>query len=156
MVGTLIALYLAVVPPTLGLQGPAELVMVEQVATAGSEVKITFSPDGQRVLWGVIGRPGGPGGLDIWECRKRAGQWGLPAPVAFDSPQNDFDPSFAQDGSGRRSILASLAGATSRPITRPARWAAWTSTVSATASNSAPFYLRAALIAASASGAMMA
>ncbi len=61
-------------------------------------MRITFSPDGSRMLWGSISRTGGPGGWEIWERVRRSGQWGEAHPVSFDSPQNDFDPCFAPDG----------------------------------------------------------
>ena len=77
-----------------------ELFLQGLVSTAASEVKITFSPDGSRMLWGSTNREGGPGGWDIWESVRKDGAWGRPRPAPFDSPQNDFDPFFAPDGSG--------------------------------------------------------
>ena len=70
------------------------------VSTPNSEVRITFSPDGNRMLWGTIGWSGGMGGWDIFESRRVAGGWSNPAAVWFNSTANDFDPSFAPDGSG--------------------------------------------------------
>ncbi|MBI2838940.1 MAG: PD40 domain-containing protein [Acidobacteria bacterium] len=70
------------------------------VSTSKSEIKITFSPDGERMLWGTIGWEGGAGGWDIWESRLEGGQWSKPAPVSSNSSQNDFDPYFAPDGRG--------------------------------------------------------
>jgi Tol biopolymer transport system component len=69
-----------------------------RVSSEFSEVKVTFSPDGARVLWGSTNRPGGPGGWDLWESRKEMDGWTAPATVTFNSPQNDFDPFFAPDG----------------------------------------------------------
>ena len=78
--------------------GEPELFLEGLVSTAASEVKITFSPDGSRMLWGSTNREGGPGGWDIWESVRKDGVWGPPRPAPFDSPQNDFDPFFAPDG----------------------------------------------------------
>lgn len=78
----------------------ARLWLPDLVSTPNSEVRITFSPDGQRMLWGTIGWSGGLGGWDIFESRHGADGWGPPQPVAFNSTDNDFDPSFAPDGSG--------------------------------------------------------
>lgn len=80
--------------------GAATLFAPGIVSTAATEVRIAFSPDGTRMLWGTIGRGGGPGGWEIFESTKVAGGWSAPAPVSFDSAANDFDPSFAPDGSG--------------------------------------------------------
>lgn len=82
----------------LRFTSPAELYGKGRVSSEFSEIKVTFSPDGARVLWGSTNRPGGPGGWDLWESRKAKGEWSAPAPVPFDSPQNDFDPFFAPDG----------------------------------------------------------
>lgn len=84
--------------PSLRLEGPAELVDLGPTPQPSSEVRIAYSPDGGRMLWGSISRTGGPGGWEIWERRLREGQWGEARPVAFNSPQNDFDPFFAADG----------------------------------------------------------
>jgi TolB protein len=78
----------------------ARLWLPDLVSTKLSEVRITFSPDGERMLWGTIGWSGGLGGWDIYESRRTGGAWSKPAPVAFNSSANDFDPAFAPDGSG--------------------------------------------------------
>ncbi|HTE56772.1 MAG TPA: hypothetical protein VK698_38225 [Kofleriaceae bacterium] len=70
------------------------------LATDLSEVKVTFSPDGKRMLWGSINRTGGAGKWDIWEATSTGKGWSAPRAVSFNSPANDFDPSFAPDGSG--------------------------------------------------------
>ncbi len=70
------------------------------LVTAHSEVKVTFSPDGKRMLWGSIDRTGGAGKWDIWEASAHGEGWGEPRPVPFNSAANDFNPSFAPDGSG--------------------------------------------------------
>jgi hypothetical protein len=81
--------------------GDAELFLPGVVSTEVSEVRITFSPDGNRMLWGCIGCAGGPGGWEILESVKdAAGSWSKPVPASFNSSANDFDPSFAPDGSG--------------------------------------------------------
>jgi hypothetical protein len=83
---------------------PAQLWAPDVVSTAQSEVRVTFSPDGQRMLWGAIGWSGTPGttggGWDIYESERSDGGWSKPRIVAFNSTANDFDPSFAPDGSG--------------------------------------------------------
>ncbi|MFL6576792.1 MAG: TolB family protein [Povalibacter sp.] len=78
----------------------AELWLPDLVSTAQAEVRITFSPDGQRMLWGAIDWSGGVGGWDIYESQRTTNGWSKPAVVSFDSTANDFDPSFAPDGSG--------------------------------------------------------
>jgi TolB protein len=79
---------------------PAQLWLPDTVSTAQSEVRITFSPDGRRMLWGAIGWSGGTGGWDIYESERSADGWSKPRVVSFNSTANDFDPSFAPDGSG--------------------------------------------------------
>jgi len=100
-------LFLAVSPvraaspaPLLGYSGPAEVFARGRVSSEFSEVRVALSPDGTRVLWGSTNRPGGPGGWDLWESRKEGAAWSVPSAVPFCSPENDFDPSFASDGSG--------------------------------------------------------
>ena len=82
------------------VEGPPVLFEPGIVSTERSEVKLTFAPDGRRMLWGTIGWPGGAGGWDIWESVREGGHWGKPHPATFNSPENDFDPSFAADGRG--------------------------------------------------------
>lgn len=85
---------------SFGHKAPAALWLPDLVSTANSEVRITFSPDGKRMLWGAIGWSGGQGGWDIFESRRGSNGWSKPLPVSFNSLANDFDPSFAPDGSG--------------------------------------------------------
>lgn len=86
------------------LISPAQLWLPDQVSTPKSEVRITFSPDGKRMLWGAIGWGDGPikgvGGWDIFESECTTSGWSTPRAVSFNSTANDFDPSFAPDGSG--------------------------------------------------------
>jgi len=82
------------------LVSPAQLWLPDQVSTPKSEVRITFSPDGKRMLWGAIGWSDGGGGWDIYESERSTSGWSKPHVVSFDSTANDFDPSFAPDGSG--------------------------------------------------------
>jgi hypothetical protein len=84
----------------LAFVSPAQLWQPDLVSTAKSEVRITFSPDGKRMLWGAIGWDPGAGGWDIYESERAANGWSAPHVVSFDSSANDFDPSFAPDGSG--------------------------------------------------------
>src|SRR3989339_355916 len=80
--------------------GKPELVLPHLVSTEKSEIKLTFSPDGTRMLWGTIGWENGIGGWDIWESVKENNQWGKPKPVSFNSSSNDFDHCFSFDGKG--------------------------------------------------------
>ncbi|MCM2315309.1 MAG: hypothetical protein NDJ92_09195 [Thermoanaerobaculia bacterium] len=80
--------------------GDAEVVRPGLVSTANTEIRISFSPDGKRMLWGTIGWSGGPGEWDIWETVENGGTWQAPRPVPFNSGFKDFDPFFARDGSG--------------------------------------------------------
>jgi TolB protein len=82
------------------LVSPAQLWLPDQVSTPKSEVRITFSPDGKRMLWGAIGWSDGTGGWDIYESELSGNGWSAPRVVSFNSSANDFDPSFAPDGSG--------------------------------------------------------
>lgn len=66
-------------------------------STADADIRLTISPDGRRALWGVIvGRE--PAQLDIVESVRTPHGWSAPHPVPFNTPQKDFDPSFALDG----------------------------------------------------------
>lgn len=82
----------------LALEGAAQLFRAGHVSTERTEVRITFSPDGTRMLWGAIGVTGGPGGWEILESVRTVSGWGEAHAVPFDSASNDFDPSFAPDG----------------------------------------------------------
>jgi len=69
------------------------------VDTAATEVRPAFSPDGRCILWGSITTK------DDWKilqtCREGPNgsqPWSRPAPVAFDTPANEFDPAFSPDG----------------------------------------------------------
>src|SRR5262245_49275332 len=84
----------------LVLVSPAQLWLPDVVSTAKSEVRITFRPDGTRMLWGAIGWSNGRGGWDIYESDRTSSGWSTPHVVSFNSSANDFDPSFAPDGSG--------------------------------------------------------
>ncbi|MBI2419871.1 MAG: PD40 domain-containing protein [Ignavibacteriales bacterium] len=75
-----------------------QLFMPDMVCTANSEIKITFSKDGNTMLWGTIGWENGKGGWDIWQSTKTKDGWSKPSPVSFNSDSNDFDPCFSADG----------------------------------------------------------
>src|ERR1043165_5756782 len=60
---------------SFGHKAPAALWLPDLVSTANSEVRITFSPDGKRMLWGAIGWSGGQGGWDIFESRRGSNGW---------------------------------------------------------------------------------
>jgi TolB protein len=99
-IALLLALAGAAAAERLVVTRAPELFLPGLVSTEASEVKIAFSPDGTRMLWGSTNRPGGPGGWDIWESVRVRGRWSAPRPTPFDSPTNDFDPCFAPDGRG--------------------------------------------------------
>ena len=63
-------------------------------------MRITFSPDGKRMLWGAIGWSGGTVAGTSTRANAPARGWSTPRAVSFNSTANDFDPSFAPDGSG--------------------------------------------------------
>jgi len=86
--------------PVFQTSGNAELWMRGVVSTEASEVRMTISPDGSRMLWGRLQFEGGPGGWEVVESVRTNGTWSAPHAVSFDSSANDFDPSFAPDGSG--------------------------------------------------------
>lgn len=94
----IVVLSLAGSIPELRWHGAAEWVDLGPLAQPSSEVRLTFSPDGTRMLWGSISRTGGPGAWDIWERRRQGDAWSASQAVSFDSPHNDFDPFFAPDG----------------------------------------------------------
>ena len=52
------------------------------------------------MLWGAIGWSGGAGGWDIYESERYGHGLEPPHTASFNSAANDFDPSFAPDGSG--------------------------------------------------------
>ena len=85
---------------TFTSQGEAELWLADLVSKPQAEVRVAFSPDGQRMLWGAIDWPNGVGGWDIYESHRTANGWSEPTVASFSSSANDFDPSFAMDGSG--------------------------------------------------------
>lgn len=97
----LFAIALAVADPSpIVFSGDAAVAHPGLVSTANTEIRIAFSPDGKRMLWGTIGWSGGPGEWDIFESVESDGKWQPPRPVPFNSGYKDFDPFFALDGSG--------------------------------------------------------
>lgn len=82
----------------INFTGEPELFAPGIISIEKSEVKITFSKEGNLALWGEIGREKGIGGLDIWQSEKTKDGWSDPKPVSFNSTENDFDPSFSADG----------------------------------------------------------
>jgi TolB protein len=90
---------LAAASAPIAFEGAAELFERGRVSTAtATEIRIAFSTDGARMLWGTIGREGGAGGWDLWEAKKSPSGWSDPVAVPFNSPQNDFDPFVGADG----------------------------------------------------------
>lgn len=76
----------------------AAIVAPDTISTEASEIRLAISPDGSTALWGSTNRGGGPGGWNIWQSRRTSAGWSSATPVAFNSPQNDFDPAFSPDG----------------------------------------------------------
>lgn len=83
---------------TLNLIGKPEIYAPGIVSTEISEVKITFSKNGNWAFWGAIGRENGIGGFDIWQSQKTDTGWSKAQPASFNSSANDFDPCFSADG----------------------------------------------------------
>ncbi len=98
----IIVIVITIVSQTFGqdiiFTGKRGIFQPGKISTEMSEVKITFSPDGSRALWGTIGWENGKGGWDIWYAEKRDNEWTSPRNVFFNSDSNDFDPSFSPDG----------------------------------------------------------
>ncbi|MES2113283.1 MAG: hypothetical protein V4577_31315 [Bacteroidota bacterium] len=80
--------------------GKPEIFMPGLVSTKNADVKLTFSPDGKKMLWGGIDWIKDKKDMDIWQSTKVNGKWGKPERVSFDSDSNDFDPFFSPDGKG--------------------------------------------------------
>lgn len=89
----------------------AQLWLPDLVSTPNSEVRITFSPYGTRMLWGAIGWSAGAGGWDIYESERSPEGWSAPKSVPFNSDANDFDPSLRR--TARVSIFSPIARAAS-------------------------------------------
>ncbi len=85
---------------TLKLYGEPELFAPGIISTEKSEIKITFSDNGNVILWGVTNWEGGYGGWDIWKSIKTSNGLSQPKPVSFNSKYNDFDPYFTSNGDG--------------------------------------------------------
>ena len=77
-----------------------EVFMPNLVSTKNADVKLTFSPDGKKMLWGGIDWIKDKKDMDIWQSTKVRGKWTKPERVSFDSDSNDFDPFFSPDGKG--------------------------------------------------------
>lgn len=84
----------------IAFEGHAELFMPSLVSTSNADVKITFSPDNKKMLWGGIGWVEGKEDMDIWQSENINGRWTTPKPAVFNSDFNDFDPFFSPDGRG--------------------------------------------------------
>lgn len=80
--------------------GKPEIFMPNLVSTKNADVKLTFSPDGKKMLWGGIDWIKDKKDMDIWQSTKVNGKWSKPERVTFDSDSNDFDPFFSPDGRG--------------------------------------------------------
>ena len=85
-------------PASFDVVGEPEPVAEGLVSTERSEIRLAVHPDGDRMLWGVIGYDVGPGGWEILESTRTAAGWSTPRPVPFNTAANDFSPAFAPDG----------------------------------------------------------
>ena len=94
----MLSLTLCLYSQSIKFDGEPELFLPGIISVEGSQVKITFSKDGNLVLWGEINRTPGVGGFDIWQAEKSDTGWTNPHPVSFNSTDNDFDPCFSADG----------------------------------------------------------
>lgn len=101
----LVSAAISVVAPTSVAiaQRDRPLVVMPGIASTrdSTEIRMAFSPDGKRRLWGRIAKDN-PRGFQIVESVYRSTGWAPPVEVSFNSDVNDFDPSFAPDG---RSVL---------------------------------------------------
>jgi len=68
------------------------------VSTSAAEIRLAVSPDGNHMLWGVIGRGDETDQLDIWERRFEDGRWSPPRRTVFSTAAVEFDPAFSPDG----------------------------------------------------------
>lgn len=85
---------------TAAADGPGDIVFLPgTVSTPAAEIRMAFSPDGTRMLWGAVGRDGPRDAQDIWESHREAGGWSAPMRVSFDTEAVEFDPAFSPDGS---------------------------------------------------------
>jgi len=99
-IGLLAISCVSATPPRFETVGSHELWAPGIVSTARSEVRMTISPDGTHMLWGVLEWPEGPGKWEILESTKSEGGWSAPRVATFNSDANDFDPSFDPNGKG--------------------------------------------------------
>lgn len=77
--------------------GPAEIVAPGLVSTADAEIRLAVSPDGRRMLWGVIDADT-TDGFEILESVRTRDGWSPARHASFGSPQDDFAPAFSPDG----------------------------------------------------------
>lgn len=83
---------------TLNVVAPPERVAPGLVSTDASDIRLAVHPDGDRMLWGVLGADAGPGGWEILETVRTDTGWSASRPVPFNTAANDFSPAFAPDG----------------------------------------------------------
>lgn len=67
------------------------------VSTRANEGRATLSPDGTRIVF-ASDRPGGAGGLDLWQATLRDGRWQDAVPLALNGPGDERDPYITRDG----------------------------------------------------------
>lgn len=85
---------------SLALASPSTDALVRPgvISTPAAEVRIAYSPDGRRILWGAIGRDAAADQQDIWEIHRVRRGWSAPSRVSFDTKAAEFDPAFSADG----------------------------------------------------------
>lgn len=88
----------AAAPPRFTATAAPEVFAPDIASTTANEIRLTISPDGGTALWFSRNRPGGPGGYDIWISQRTPDGWSPAEPVAFNTPDRDFDPAFSADG----------------------------------------------------------
>ncbi len=67
------------------------------VSTPANEGRATLSPGGTRIVF-TSDRPGGAGGLDLWQATLRDGRWQDPVPLSLNTPGQERDPYISRDG----------------------------------------------------------
>src|SRR3569833_1689586 len=77
-----------------------EIFMPNLVSTKNADVKLTFSPDGKKMLWGGSDWIKDKKDMDIWQSTKVNGKWAKPERVTFDSDSRGGGPGGAPEGGG--------------------------------------------------------
>ena len=70
------------------------------ISTHRNEYNITFSPDGDMILFTIANNTNANRFYTIFLCKKENGKWGTPQIAPFSGRFSDADPFFAPDGKG--------------------------------------------------------